>query len=105
MAPKLPLPRGWKHGVRSSVLHILAVGHYHLLEQRTFAWRTLTSTARGECSRSTSSGSVRTRKALAAPRAAIHLARCPPPGGFHPRRRRLWPSAADRRMRGSRFEL
>ena len=40
MAPKLPLPRGWKRRVRSSVLHILALGHYHLLEQRTFARRT-----------------------------------------------------------------
>ena len=28
MAPKLPLPRGWKHRVRSSVLHILALSHY-----------------------------------------------------------------------------
>ncbi len=53
MAPKLPLPRGWKRRVRSSVLHILAVGHYsvrpgqdsHLLEQRTFVRHTWTSTA------------------------------------------------------------
>ena len=28
MTPKLPLPRGWKHRVRSSVLHILALSHY-----------------------------------------------------------------------------
>ncbi len=28
MTPKLPLPRGWKRRVRSSVLHILALGHY-----------------------------------------------------------------------------
>ncbi len=28
MAPKLSLPRGWKHRVRSSVLHILALSHY-----------------------------------------------------------------------------
>ncbi len=28
MPPKLPLPRGWKHRVRSSVLHILALSHY-----------------------------------------------------------------------------
>ncbi len=28
MAPKLPLPRGWKCRVRSSVLHILALSHY-----------------------------------------------------------------------------
>ncbi len=28
MAPKLPLPRGWKRRVRSSVLHILALSHY-----------------------------------------------------------------------------
>ena len=27
MAPKLPLPRGWKRRVRSSVLHILALGN------------------------------------------------------------------------------
>ena len=27
MVPKLPLPRGWKHRVRSSVLHILALSH------------------------------------------------------------------------------
>ena len=27
-APKLPLPRGWKRRVRSSVLHILALSHY-----------------------------------------------------------------------------
>jgi len=26
MAPKLPLPRGWKRRVRSSVLHVLALG-------------------------------------------------------------------------------
>ncbi len=26
MPPKLPLPRGWKRRVRSSVLHILALG-------------------------------------------------------------------------------
>ncbi len=30
MAPKLPLPRGWKRRVRSSVLHILALSHYTL---------------------------------------------------------------------------
>ncbi len=36
MLSKLPLPRGWKRRVRSSVLHVLAVSHYHLLEQRTF---------------------------------------------------------------------
>ena len=36
MTPKLPLPRGWKRRVRSSVLRILALGHYRLLEQRTF---------------------------------------------------------------------
>ncbi len=30
MAPKLPLPRGWKRRVRSSVLHILALSHYSL---------------------------------------------------------------------------
>jgi hypothetical protein len=36
MAPKLPLPRGWKRRVRSSVLQILALSHFHLLEQRTF---------------------------------------------------------------------
>ncbi len=40
MAYKLPLPRGWKRRVRSSVIHILALGHFHLLEQRTFARRT-----------------------------------------------------------------
>ncbi len=28
MAPKLPLPRGWKRRVRSSVLQILALSHY-----------------------------------------------------------------------------
>ena len=28
MAPKLPLPSGWKRRVRSSVLHILALSHY-----------------------------------------------------------------------------
>ncbi len=28
MAPKLPLPRGWKRRVRSSVLHIFALSHY-----------------------------------------------------------------------------
>ena len=28
MARKLPLPRGWKRRVRSSVLHILALSHY-----------------------------------------------------------------------------
>ncbi len=28
MPPKLPLPRGWKRRVRSSVLHILALSHY-----------------------------------------------------------------------------
>ncbi len=28
MPPKLPLPRGWKHRVRSSVFHILALSHY-----------------------------------------------------------------------------
>ncbi len=44
MPPKLPLPRGWKRRVRSSVLHILALGHYHLLEQRTFARHTWFST-------------------------------------------------------------
>ena len=43
MAPKLPLPRGWKRRGRSSVLHILALSHYHLLEQRTFARRTWTT--------------------------------------------------------------
>ncbi len=30
MVYKLPLPRGWKHRVRSSVLHILAL-EYHSL--------------------------------------------------------------------------
>ncbi len=25
---KIPLPRGWKRRVRSSILHILALGHY-----------------------------------------------------------------------------
>ena len=40
MTPKLPLPRGWKRRVRFFVLHILAVGRYHLLEQRTFSRRT-----------------------------------------------------------------
>ncbi len=39
MAPKLPLPRGWNRRVRSSVLHILDLGHYYLLEQRNFARR------------------------------------------------------------------
>ncbi len=43
MAPKLPLPHGWKCRIRSSVLHILDLGHYHLLEQRTLARRTWTS--------------------------------------------------------------
>ena len=28
MSPKLTLPRGWKRRVRSSVVHILALGHY-----------------------------------------------------------------------------
>ena len=28
MAPKLPLPRGWKRRVRSPVPHILALSHY-----------------------------------------------------------------------------
>ena len=28
MAPKLPLPIGWKQRVRSSVLHILALCHH-----------------------------------------------------------------------------
>ncbi len=28
MPPKIPLPRGWKRRVRSSVLHILALSHY-----------------------------------------------------------------------------
>ncbi len=28
MPPKLPLPRGWKQRVRSSILHILALSHY-----------------------------------------------------------------------------
>ena len=40
MHRKMPLPRGWKRRVRSSVQHIQALGHYHLLEQRTFARRT-----------------------------------------------------------------
>ncbi len=31
MAPKLPLPRGWKHRVWSSVRHILALSYIHLL--------------------------------------------------------------------------
>ena len=44
MPPTLPLPRGWKRRVRSSVLHILALGHHHLLEQRTFSRRTWTGT-------------------------------------------------------------
>ncbi len=30
MSPKLPLPRGWKRRVRSSVLHILTLGRYSL---------------------------------------------------------------------------
>jgi hypothetical protein len=33
---KIPLPRGWKRRVHSAVLHILAPGHHHPLEQRTF---------------------------------------------------------------------
>ena len=28
MPPKLPLPRGWKRRVRSSVLHMLVLSHY-----------------------------------------------------------------------------
>ena len=28
MPPNLPLPRGWKRRVRSSVLNILALSHY-----------------------------------------------------------------------------
>ncbi len=28
MNHKIPLPRGWKRRVRSSVLHILALSHY-----------------------------------------------------------------------------
>ncbi len=28
MRAKIPLPRGWKRRVRSSVVHILALGHY-----------------------------------------------------------------------------
>ncbi len=30
MAPKLPLPRGWKRRIPSSVLHIRAFGHFRL---------------------------------------------------------------------------
>ena len=30
MPRKMPLPRGWKHRVRSSVLHILALSQYTL---------------------------------------------------------------------------
>jgi hypothetical protein len=40
MAPKLPLPRGGKRRVRSSVLHVLALGHYwftHFSAGTTFA--------------------------------------------------------------------
>ena len=44
MHHKIPLPRGWKRRVRSSVLHILALGHFDLLEQRTFSRHTWTST-------------------------------------------------------------
>ena len=44
MRRSLPLPRGWKRRVRSFVLHILDLGHYHLLEQRTFARHTWFST-------------------------------------------------------------
>ena len=44
MPPKLPLPRGWKRRIPSSVLHIRAFGHFRLLEQRTFARRTWPST-------------------------------------------------------------
>ena len=36
MEHKIPLPRGWKRRVRSSGLHVLALGHFHPLEQRTF---------------------------------------------------------------------
>ncbi len=28
MPPKLPLPRGWKRRVKSSILHIQALSHY-----------------------------------------------------------------------------
>ena len=28
MARNLPLPRGWKRRVKSSILHILALSHY-----------------------------------------------------------------------------
>ena len=45
MPPKLPLPRGWKRRIRSFVLHVLALGHHDLLEQRTFPRRTDASTA------------------------------------------------------------
>ena len=44
MHRKIPLPRGWKRRVRWSVPHIVALGHYHLLEQRTFSRRTWSST-------------------------------------------------------------
>ena len=44
MPPKLPLPRGWKRRVRSSVLRIFALNYYHLMEQRTFPRRTWSST-------------------------------------------------------------
>ncbi len=30
MARKLPLPRGWKRRVKSSVVHVLALSHYSL---------------------------------------------------------------------------
>ena len=48
MARNLPMPRGWKRRVRASVLHILALGHFDLLEQRTFSRRTWTSTPTGK---------------------------------------------------------
>jgi hypothetical protein len=35
MARKLPLPRGWKHSDRSSVLHILVLGHYSVRPGRS----------------------------------------------------------------------
>ncbi len=45
MQRKMPLPRGWKRRVRSSVLHVLTLGHHDLLEQRTFARHTWTTSA------------------------------------------------------------
>ena len=46
MRTRLPLPPGWKRRVRSSIVHVLFGQDFQLLEQRTFARHTWTSTVR-----------------------------------------------------------